>query len=180
MIPFKEHTITLHLQILMPHILYFWKPIINVHLCATYTAVMYPWFLARMQYFCKHSFWALCKECLITLHILNVTICIICHYKAFINAFPCAAYAALLCMWFIPHLHYLCKCSFTTRKWYPSKNILYLCKYWCWFYIWYTVWNLLLMPFHMLCMRNFCIRGLRRIYGTCANALLEYPSNKPL
>ena len=74
-----EHTITSHLQILNPHILYCWKPIINVHLCATYTAVVYPWFLAHMQYFCKRSFQALCKECLITSHILNITTCIICH-----------------------------------------------------------------------------------------------------
>ena len=97
----------------MPHIVYCWKPFINVVLYAAYAELLYPRFTARMQYLCKRAFWVPFKKCLITLHILKIVTHVISHWKAFINTFPHAAYAVLMYPRFLAHMQYFCKHSLT-------------------------------------------------------------------
>ena len=78
-IPLNDYVITWHVVNPKTHIVAHWKALINIYCCATYTGLMYPWFVAHLQYFCKCGFSVPYKECLITLHILDIIIHIICH-----------------------------------------------------------------------------------------------------
>ena len=97
----------------MPHIVYCWKPFINVVLYAAYTELLYPRFTARMQYLCKRAFWVPLKECLITLHILKIMTHVISHWKAFINTFPHVTHAVLMYPQFLAHMQYFCRHGLT-------------------------------------------------------------------
>ena len=77
-IPLKEYAIAQHVVNQTVHIVAHWKALINIYYCATYTGLLYPRFVAHLQYLCKHSFIVPCKECLITLHILGIIIHIVC------------------------------------------------------------------------------------------------------
>ena len=77
-IPLKEYAIAQHVVNQTVHIAAHWKALINIYYCATYTGLLYPRFVAHLQYLCKHSFIVPCKECLITLHILGIIIHIVC------------------------------------------------------------------------------------------------------
>ena len=78
-IPLNEYVITWHVVNPTTHIVAHWKALINIYCCATYTGLMYLWFVAHLQYFCKCGFSVPYKECLIMLHILDIIIHIICH-----------------------------------------------------------------------------------------------------
>ena len=110
-IPLKEHAIAQHVVNQTAHIVAHWKALININYCAAYMGLLYPHFVARLQYLCKCGISVPCKECLITLHILDIIIQIICHQKALINTYMCAAYTGLMYQQFWLHLHNLCICS---------------------------------------------------------------------
>ena len=114
-IPFKEYAITLHIMhlLVMPHIISHWKALIKIILNATYTALLYPQFVACMQYLCKHSFSIPFKEYAITLHIIHIMPHTICQWKALIKIILNAVYPALVHLQFWPHLQYFCIRSFT-------------------------------------------------------------------
>ena len=69
---------------------------INTYPCTAYMGLLYPWFVARIQYLCKHSFSIPFKEYAITLHIIHIMPHTICHWKALIKIILNAAYTALV------------------------------------------------------------------------------------
>jgi hypothetical protein len=111
-VPCKECLIMSDILDVMTYIICHKKPMINTYPCTIYTGLVYPQFVAHIQYLCKCGFSIPLIEYAITLHIIHIMPHIICCWKALIKIILNAVYTALVHPQFWLHLQYFCIHSF--------------------------------------------------------------------